>query len=166
MADRVVPMNEAAKLKKQIEVLKQAKAGLITHDYLILKAGEWLLGKGCNPVFTELGSSASTEIPDAIGWSSKGSIKVECKISVADFKAELKKDHGLGMGERRYFLMTRELYTKVEKDIIHKWGVVILDISGWPRQVNNMSSGLFENDVTAELYYLRNRILSIQNFGR
>lgn len=61
-----------------------------THDQLCERATKWLSGQRCNPVFR--GVASASEVPDAIGWSSRwnceGSIVVECKVSLADFRAD------------------------------------------------------------------------------
>lgn len=62
----------------------------MTHDELCERALRWLSGtKRCNPVYSRCASCS--EIPDAIGWSSAGSIVIECKTSVSDFYADKKK---------------------------------------------------------------------------
>lgn len=63
----------------------------MTHDELCERALRWLSGtRQCEPVFHRIASCS--EIPDAIGWSSRwshhGSQVVECKTSAADFRAD------------------------------------------------------------------------------
>ena len=65
----------------------------MTHADLVKRAGRWLRNTiNCGVVFEEL-VSATTEIPDAIGWASQKSVLVECKTSLADFRADKKKWH-------------------------------------------------------------------------
>jgi hypothetical protein len=60
------------------------------HSELVKKAKQWLRGtKRCYPVFSE--STSCRESPDAIGWNSRGSIVVECKTSVIDFRRDRNK---------------------------------------------------------------------------
>lgn len=66
----------------------------MTHNELCERAILWLRGtRRCEPVFSRCASCS--EIPDAIGWSSaygwRGSTVVECKTSVGDFYADLRK---------------------------------------------------------------------------
>lgn len=66
----------------------------MTHNDLCERALRWLSGtRKCEPVFHQIASCA--EIPDAIGWSScfrfSGSTVLECKVSRADFYADLRK---------------------------------------------------------------------------
>jgi hypothetical protein len=63
----------------------------LTHGQLCIKARVWLRGtRRCRPVFSQCASC--TEIPDAIGWSTRhGSTVVECKTSISDFYADQKK---------------------------------------------------------------------------
>lgn len=142
------------------------------HNDLVSKAKYWLSSaKQCNPVFTEKGSSKTGEMPDTIGWTGDGSIVVECKTSIADFRNDKKKSFRKkpkkGMGKYRYLLFSQELYNKIPKDELPEgWGIIIEGINGHVRQVNLKSSDRFKYNIKAELYYLRNRILNIQNFGR
>src|SRR5262245_18102650 len=66
----------------------------MTRDELCEKAMRWLRGtRRCNPVYAH--NASCSEIPDAIGWSSshqwRGSTVIECKTSVSDFYADLRK---------------------------------------------------------------------------
>jgi len=75
----------------------------MNHIYLCERAVQWLRGtKRCSPAFCGIGSTA--ELPDAIGWSSNGSIVVECKTSYEDFLRDARKKHSRRMGDRRYFM--------------------------------------------------------------
>jgi hypothetical protein len=146
---------------------------MLNHKQLVIRAKEWLrTAKQCNPVFTEKGSAKSNEMPDAIGWNSDGSILVECKTSLIDFKNDSKKsfrkNSKKGMGKRRYYMLTQELYKQLkETALIPKgWGVVIAQENGLTRQAHKEFSNKFKYNMKAELYYLRNRIMEIQNFGK
>jgi hypothetical protein len=87
----------------------------VTHDDLVKRAVSWLRRQvvkgdwrkgGCGVVVPELVSYAP-ENPDAIGWVSGGySYLVECKCSLSDFMADLKKPHRQhgGAGAQRMFL--------------------------------------------------------------
>lgn len=66
----------------------------MSHEALCERARRWLSGgRRCEPVFSNIGSCS--EIPDAIGWSSRwawhGSTVVECKTSRGDFYGDGKK---------------------------------------------------------------------------
>lgn len=66
----------------------------MTHSQLCSRALRWLRGTmRCEPVFC--GIASCSEIPDAIGWTSRypfnGSIVMECKTSKSDFYADKKK---------------------------------------------------------------------------
>ncbi len=143
-----------------------------SHKQLVDLAKYWLLSaKQCSPVFTEKGSSQSGEMPDAIGWLSDGSIVVECKTSIADFKADKKKAFRKktkkGMGKYRYFLFSQELFYVISKDDIPEgWGILTVGFNNMVRQVRLKSSSKFKYSIKSELHYLRNRVLEIQRFGR
>ena len=79
----------------------------MTHADLCERAVRWLYGsRKCNVAFS--GIASTREIPDAIGWSTacqwRGSIVIECKMSLSDFHRDRKKKHETRMGNRRYFL--------------------------------------------------------------
>jgi len=148
----------------------------ITHKELVAKAKFWLQSaKVCNPVFTERGSAKFREFPDAIGWSNGQCFVVECKISLsdlrADFHKECRKNSHKSFGNFRYFLLTSELYEKIQNrftDFIPKgWGIIILDYSSIGiRQLRFHGSEKFRSNIVAERDFLRSRILEIQRFGR
>jgi len=82
----------------------------MTHDELVSRAMRWLLNsRRCAVVFEESGCWVVSEIPDAIGWTTRGlCILVECKASVSDFYSDRAKPsrrvpeyHALG-DERGY----------------------------------------------------------------
>lgn len=145
---------------------------MMDHKQLVARAKDWLLSAGsCNPVFTEKGSSKSNEMPDAIGWNSKGSIIVECKVSLADFRADKKKsfrkNSKKGMGVYRYYLFPIELYSVIPKEELPKgWGIIIAQEYGNTRRRSRSFSDKFRRNIKAELYYLRNRLLEIQSYGK
>lgn len=145
----------------------------LTHKELVKMAKNWLfIAKQCNPVFAEKGSSKTSEMPDVIGWSSQGSMVVECKVSLTDFRSDAKKafrrNPDIGMGKYRYYLFTKELYDEIPKEELPEgWGICLEDYN-FHRvgQVRFKGSKEWVHDVVAELYYLRNRVLEIQNFGK
>jgi len=80
----------------------------MTHAQLVQRAVAWLRHDRCGIVLSEQ-ACASGEMPDAIGW--KGacrSVVIECKISRADFLADLQKPFRqkpeLGLGCERFYL--------------------------------------------------------------
>ncbi len=114
--------------------------------------------------------SLTKEMPDIIGWNSQGSIIVECKTSLYDFKKDSKKPFRVnpdsGMGKFRYYLFTQELYNEISnRELPAGWGIIVVDTFQRVQQVRLMNSKPWSFNVEAELYYLRNRILEIQRFG-
>lgn len=88
-----------------------------SHADLCAIAVKWLqrplsrAGHDCGVALSEIKSGWGGEIPDAIGWRSKGdkfdcSVLVECKVSRSDFLADKNKPHRIagGIGNYRYFL--------------------------------------------------------------
>ena len=91
----------------------------MNHADLVQRAGRWLKGTHrCEVVLLEpyVCSALVRECPDAYGIGSKGSIVVECKVSVSDFTGDKRKSfrHApeLGMGRHRWYLTPRGLLTQ------------------------------------------------------
>jgi len=96
------------------------------HAELVNRAERWLRNTfHCRVVFTELVAlTMSGETPDAIGWVGGKSILVECKTSMADFRADQKKysrQLGIGVGDWRFYLAPAGI---IRPDKIpHGWGL-------------------------------------------
>lgn len=102
------------------------KAGSVTHDKLVQCAVGWLRRYGCGVVLSEQ-SCASGETPDAVGWKRAcHSVVVECKISRADFLADLEKpfrvNPKLAMGCERYYLAPQGLID--HNELPAGWGLL------------------------------------------
>ena len=100
----------------------------MTHSYLVERAAKWLRGTHrCNPVLAEHKCFATSESPDAFGVNSDGSIVVECKVSVADFYADqrkqFRKNPEMGMGRVRYYLTPKDLINKDRLTLAPGWGL-------------------------------------------
>lgn len=99
-----------------------------THSALVQLAERWLLGPGgCGVAFTELAPcAASSEIPDAIGFTPFTSVLIECKASRADFLADRRKQFRkhpeLGMGRIRFYLAPTGV-VRVD-DLPPRWGLL------------------------------------------
>lgn len=90
----------------------------MTHDELVLLGRKWLsrplrgddgYRSRCALILTGLVAlTSSGEIPDVIGWEWRESHLIECKTSVADFRADRQKPFRrvpeLGMGKYRWYL--------------------------------------------------------------
>lgn len=77
----------------------------LSHAELTVVAERWLSGtRRCNVVLTERGFGS--ERCDAMGWA-RHLVVVECKVSRADFYADVRKPHrvaGCGLGRERWYL--------------------------------------------------------------
>jgi len=97
----------------------------MTHGQLVRRAIAWLRSYGCGIVLSEQ-ACVSGETPDAIGWKRRcHSVVVECKVSRADFFADLNKpfrktDEGLGC--ERFYLVPRGLVSAEEMP--NGWGLL------------------------------------------
>lgn len=98
-----------------------------THKQLVNAARKWLTRR--HPVVvTEL--ACGSENADALGFYGNGATTlVECKASVADFRADSKKffraNPEMGMGTERYYLTPVGLIN--ESDLPEGWGLLVWD---------------------------------------
>lgn len=110
---------------------------MLTHDYLVSKANWWLsVRRNCPVVLTERGVDPARagfrqklEIADAIGWRwDMTSILVECKVSLADFKADKNKPHRkqgqVSLGQERWYLAPKGIIPVSE--VPKHWGLLEL----------------------------------------
>ena len=69
----------------------------MTHNELIQRGAKWLKSNHYSkyrfPVILTDYHCFSDERPDIIGFAKSSSIVIECKVSLSDFKADLKKPH-------------------------------------------------------------------------
>jgi hypothetical protein len=101
----------------------------MTHADLVLRAAKWLKQDHC-VVVTEL---TDFESADAIGFKSNGiSTLIECKTSMADFRADANKsfrtDSESGMGYIRYYLTPKGLLNPFL--LPNQWGLLEADARG------------------------------------
>jgi len=149
--------------------MENVNKNIITHADLVKRAGKWLRNSiGCSTVFEEL-VSATTEIPDAIGWSSGRCILVECKTSVADFRADKKKwhrSHGSdnAIGNWRFYLSPPGVIPVDE--IPEGWGLYEVDgrrvVHVFGEQYANMGPMPFESSANKEKTMLLSAIRRLQ----
>lgn len=94
----------------------------MTHAELVQVAASFLrTAQRCSVLVTEPGA-LTYEIPDAMGWSSRGSVVVECKTSRADFLRDRKKATQREgspfaarlLGDFRYYLAPPELLSPAD----------------------------------------------------
>lgn len=95
-----------------------------THSDLVNRSREWLKKRqNCGVVMTEW---TGTESPDAIGFTRKKSVLIECKTSKSDFNADQKKtfrkQSGRGMGDDRYYMAPPGLLSPEE--VPASWGLL------------------------------------------
>ena len=113
------------------------------HDELVRRAGKWLEPKSV-VVISEMVSGAQ-ETPDAIGFTGHRSTLIECKTSVADFRADAKKSArrleprpgdgpnarawlGTHLGDYRYYLVPEVLAEPVLAVLDREdssWGLLV-----------------------------------------
>ena len=101
----------------------------MTHDELVKRAATWLRNTcRCAVVITEMASGSET--PDAIGWNGGGgSTLIECKATMADFRADAKKhfrrpDYPFALGCSRYYFVPQEIASAVLAESPEEWGVI------------------------------------------
>lgn len=99
-----------------------------SHKELVAVAAAQLKRWRCLPICVEMVTqNIYGEIPDAIGWTARASILVECKASRSDFLADCKKIFRFdlpekGMGDFRFYFTNPGVITS-ETDIPLGWGV-------------------------------------------
>jgi len=84
----------------------------VTHEELVKRAAAWLRRQH-GVVITEMAAMDAPEEPDAIGFCGGTTTLIECKASVADFRADFKKAcrqlPDLCMGAYRYYATPKGL---------------------------------------------------------
>lgn len=141
----------------EVQIKPQAKETVRntkTHDLLIEQAAKWLERKGCSIVITDM-AHQGPETPDAIGWYGRaGSILIECKASLADFRADahkcFRRDPERGMGCQRYFCALRGLLSPDK--LPPKWG--LLEFDGKKLRETKKAEHHRENDPREEISLL------------
>lgn len=98
----------------------------MTHAQLVEKAVCWLRSSyRCGIVLSEQ-ACCTGEVPDVIGWKGRcRSVVVECKISRADFLADLKKPwrhEANALGCERFYLAPKGLISAEE--LPKNWGLL------------------------------------------
>lgn len=95
-----------------------------THSELVKHAARWLQTRRNSVVITEL--ATHDEEPDAIGWRGWHSTLIECKASVADFRADRRKlfrQHAeRGVGQQRFYCTPPGLIAI--EDLPQGWGLL------------------------------------------
>lgn len=109
---------------------------VLTHDDLTHIAYRWLKNKSYGLVLCEF-VTATSEIPDAIGFKYHYSCVIECKVSRADFLRDKKKHfrHYGGMGNYRYYMAPVGLIKPEE--LPENWGLIEVTEKGRSRIVKD-----------------------------
>lgn len=102
-----------------------------SHNDLVQIGLKWMKKNGFALASAEL-KSLIKEIPDIVGFRAESSMIIECKCSMADFRADFKKPHrtidGLGVGNYRLYLAEKGVLD-INK-IPSKWGFLEVDEKG------------------------------------
>jgi hypothetical protein len=108
---------------------------MMTHADLVRRAMRWLVGsQRCRVVVADMeaGGWGACERVDAMGWTRRTSILVECKVSRADFMADKRKpwraDPLRGVGELRYYMAPPGVLSPEE--LPPHWGLLTVAPSG------------------------------------
>lgn len=133
---------------------------MIDHHELVEAAKRWLRGK-CSIVISEM-TSAGGEEPDAIGWSTSWSTKIECKASRSDFLGDKNKCHRRSkkeMGNYRYYLVPKGLVSVEE--LPEKWGLI--EYNGEKARIKKQADWFIDSNDVAEIALL---VSCIRRIGR
>ena len=127
----------------------------MTHDDLVKLARKWLIrARRCDVVLTEKHAPYG-ESPDAIGWSGRTSILIECKTTLADFRRDKDKwfrSSAPGLGQQRFYMAPRGVIPVDE--LPEGWGLLELDGSVVRTIVTNNLNYYDESRAAAELPFL------------
>ena len=95
----------------------------MTHDELVRAAAKYLERRH-SVVVTQMATHG--EEPDALGWRGWHSTLIECKATLSDFRADLKKKFrvwsDLGIGQRRFYMTPPGLVKP--RDLPQGWGLI------------------------------------------
>lgn len=133
----------------------------MTHAELVQIAGRWLRNTlRCGVVLLEK-PAFSGEIPDAVGWKGPAyaaeCILVECKVSRADFLADMKKPHRMhpaSLGRRRWYMTDGHLV--LPEEVPGDWGLV--EFNGRTCRVKKLSGVRPTDELTLD--YERKTLLT------
>lgn len=107
----------------------------MNHADLLQRAEKWVSRQHYNKLTSEIVSSCGVilpefktynpSIPDVIGFNSRRSIVIECKVSRADFQADRKKGHRhyiKQLGNYRYYMVLPHIVSV--DDVPEGWGLI------------------------------------------
>jgi hypothetical protein len=97
------------------------------HRVLVGAAERWLRRRGFGVIGTEIFAAGCREQADAIGFRTNGTALVECKTSLADFRADAKKPERQlgGLGVYRFYMSPPALITP--EMLPPRWGLLWAD---------------------------------------
>jgi hypothetical protein len=150
----------------------------MTHDELVkiavrwlkrscvVRAADWHKG-GCGVAVPEL-VTYNGEIPDAIGWVANGySYAIECKTSLADFRADFKKNRhripdSLYVGAQCLYLCPEGVISPA--DVPAPWGLLYANERG---KVNVVSTPLHNprRNITGEMALMYGLLRRVEIHG-
>jgi len=126
------------------------KTTSMLHKEAVRSAASYL-SKRCSVVLPEF-FSWNDELADVIGFQSRHSVIIECKVSRSDFLADMKKSFRAapdkGMGDYRYYCCPKGLIKPEELPI--GWGLLYIYPSGKVRRVKDSYYPPRENADLAE----------------
>jgi hypothetical protein len=127
---------------------KRGSVLMSEHDELVKFASKWLRNKKkCSVVITEM-TGGTRETADAVGWSGTACYLVEAKVSINDYKADLKKFFRrypeYGIASSRYYLVPKELVKIIKYELPDNWGLLSFE-NGKIEEV--IKAKKFDNDM-------------------
>lgn len=110
----------------------------MTHSQLVNIAHKLILRNkfSCGIAFKEQVTTATSEIPDVIGFGGAGHwVLIEVKVSRSDFKRNVNKLHRSPMGRYRFFCVPTGLVTIEE--LPNGWGLIEVNENGRLHSIYN-----------------------------
>ncbi|WP_228140763.1 MmcB family DNA repair protein [Acinetobacter sp. TGL-Y2] len=145
-------MNEKIKIKKGLIVNNEIKW---THPELVEIGYNYVLKQLKFPIAAkELKCIGSREQPDVIAFRSNCSLMIECKTSMADFRADFKKPERQGLlssiGNYRLYLAPKGL---IKLSLIpERWGLLEVNDKGKVEVVKFMRGNIYIGNHAPEVH--------------
>ncbi|WP_248111723.1 MmcB family DNA repair protein [Acinetobacter radioresistens] len=128
---------------------------LFTHDELVQIAAKWAKRVKRFPVVvTEMKCIGSREQPDVLAFTANSSLMIECKTSMADFRADFKKPERIGLlnaiGNYRLYMAPKGI---IRSDLIPEgWGFLEVAEDGSVEVINFKKGNIYNGNHTPEEY--------------
>lgn len=122
---------------------------MLTHAELVQRGANWFRNNQRYPIVLTEYACDTSEIPDVIGFSTRNTGLIECKISLTDFRSDKKKKHRIdrhSMGNFRYYLCPNKLIPLIE--VPDDWGLLYCH----PHKITIVRKAPYHDDTSVRQY--------------